>query len=71
VLNALQEVEDALVAYRTDRAGRNKLMEAVKSREVALYLARDRYAHGLADFLQLLDADAPWWARGSNWCRPT
>ena len=57
VLNALQEVEDALVAYRTDRAGRNKLMEAVKSGEVALYLARDRYAHGLADFLQVLDAE--------------
>jgi outer membrane protein, multidrug efflux system len=57
VLNALQEVEDALVAYRTDRAGRNKLMEAVKSGEVALYLARDRYTHGLADFLQVLDAE--------------
>jgi Biotin-lipoyl like len=48
VLNALQEVEDALVVYRTDRAGRNRLMEAVKSGEVALHLARDRYTHGLA-----------------------
>jgi multidrug efflux pump subunit AcrA (membrane-fusion protein) len=51
VLNVLQEVEDALVVYRTDRAGRNKLMEAVKSGEMALHLARDRYTHGLADFL--------------------
>ncbi len=25
--------------------------------ERALYLARDRYAHGLADFLQVLDAE--------------
>jgi multidrug efflux system outer membrane protein len=57
VLNALQEVEDALVAYRTDRAGRDKLVEAVKSGELALYLARDRYTHGLADFLQVLDAE--------------
>jgi NodT family efflux transporter outer membrane factor (OMF) lipoprotein len=57
VLNALQEVENALVAYRTDRAERDKLTEAVKSGETALYLARDRYAHGLADFLQVLDAE--------------
>jgi hypothetical protein len=32
-------------------------MEAVKSGEVALHLARDRYTHGLADFLQVLDAE--------------
>jgi outer membrane protein, multidrug efflux system len=57
VLNALQEVEDALVAYRTDRAARDKLVEAVRSGELALYLARDRYTHGLADFLQVLDAE--------------
>jgi outer membrane protein, multidrug efflux system len=47
VLNALREVEDALVAYRTDRAGRNKLAEAVRSGERALYLARDSYTHGI------------------------
>ena len=57
VLNALQEVENALVAYRTDQAGREKLVEAVKSGETALYLARDRYTHGLADFIQVLDAE--------------
>jgi multidrug efflux system outer membrane protein len=57
VLNALQEVEDALVAYRTDQAARDRLVEAVKSGDLALYLARDRYTHGLADFLQVLDAE--------------
>ena len=57
VLNALREVEDALVAYRTDLAARDKLDEAVRSGEMALYLARDRYSHGLADFLQVLDAE--------------
>ena len=31
VLNALREVEDALVAYRTDRASRDKLAETVAS----------------------------------------
>ncbi len=57
VLNALREVEDALVAYRTDQAARDKLAQAVRSGETALYLARDSYTHGLLDFLQVLDAE--------------
>jgi multidrug efflux system outer membrane protein len=57
VLNALREVEDALVGYRTDRTGRNRLVEAVRSGQTALYLARDSYTHGLGDFLQVLDAE--------------
>jgi NodT family efflux transporter outer membrane factor (OMF) lipoprotein len=57
VLNALREVEDALVAYRTDQAGRDKLAEAVRSGEATLFLARDRYTHGLADFIQVLDSE--------------
>ena len=57
VLNALQEVENALVAYRTDRASRDRLVTAVQSGELALYLARDRYTHGLADFIQVLDSE--------------
>jgi outer membrane protein, multidrug efflux system len=57
VLNALQEVENALVAYRTDQAARDKLVTAVNSGELALYLARDRYTNGLADFLQVLDTE--------------
>ena len=46
-----------MVAYRTDRATRDKLAEAVRSGETALYLARDSYAHGLSDFLQVLDTE--------------
>jgi multidrug efflux system outer membrane protein len=57
VLNALREVEDALVAYRTDRAARDKLADAVRSGQTTLYLARDQYSHGLADFIQELDAE--------------
>ena len=57
MLNALREVEDALVAYRTDRTARDKLIEAVRSGERTLYLARDQYTHGLADFIQVLDAE--------------
>lgn len=57
VLNALREVEDAIVAYRTDRAARDKIAIAVRSGQTALYLARDRYTHGIADFIQVLDAE--------------
>jgi NodT family efflux transporter outer membrane factor (OMF) lipoprotein len=57
VLNALREVEDALVAYRTDSVARDKTEETVKSAELTLYLARNRYDHGLSDFIQVLDAE--------------
>ncbi len=57
VLNALREVEDALVAYRTDRVARDRLAGTIRSGEQALYLARDAYTHGLANFLQVLDAE--------------
>jgi NodT family efflux transporter outer membrane factor (OMF) lipoprotein len=57
VLNALREVEDAIVAYRTDRAARDKIDVAVRSGQTALFLARDRYTHGIADFIQVLDAE--------------
>ena len=56
VLNALREVEDALVAYRTDQIARDRTAEAVRSGQMALYLAQNRYSHGLADFIQVLDA---------------
>lgn len=57
VLNALREVEDALVAYRTDSTARERLTVAVRSGESALSLSRDAYEHGLASFLQVLDAE--------------
>jgi multidrug efflux system outer membrane protein len=57
VLNALREVENALVAYRTDRAARDKTGETVSSAETTLYLARNRYEHGLSDFIQALDSE--------------
>lgn len=57
VLNALREVENALVAYRTDKAARDETEETVKSAETTLYLARNRYDHGLSDFIQVLDAE--------------
>jgi NodT family efflux transporter outer membrane factor (OMF) lipoprotein len=57
VLNALREVENALVAYRTDKAAREKVEETVESAQTTLYLARNRYEHGLSDFIQVLDSE--------------
>ena len=57
VLNALREVEDDLVAYRTDRAQRDRLRQTVRSAEDTLYLATNQYQHGLQTFLQVLDAE--------------
>ncbi len=57
VLNALREVEDDLVAYRTDRAERDRLRQTVRSAEDTLYLATNQYEHGMQTFLQVLDAE--------------
>ena len=56
VLNALREVEDALVSYRYDRIERERQAQVVRSATDTLYLSRNRYSHGLGDFLQVLDA---------------
>jgi outer membrane protein, multidrug efflux system len=57
VLNALREVEDALVAYRTDRAARDLLQDTLNSAQLTWSLAQSQYEHGLASFIQVLDAE--------------
>jgi NodT family efflux transporter outer membrane factor (OMF) lipoprotein len=57
VLNALREVEDALVAYRTDRASRDLLQDTLDSAQLTWSLAQSQYEHGLATFIQVLDAE--------------
>lgn len=57
VLNALREVEDALVAYRTDRVSRGLLQDTLNSAELTWTLAQNQYEHGLASFIQVLDAE--------------
>ena len=56
VLNALREVEDALVAFRTDRDELDRLAGVVRLSEDTLYLAKNQYTHGLTDYLHVLDA---------------
>lgn len=57
VLRAWHDVDNALTAYADEQRRRAALGVAVQQSQRALALARDRYAQGLADFLQVLDAE--------------
>ncbi len=57
VLSALHEVENALAAYKADRDRGVSLAAAVDQSRDALGLARDRYASGVANFIEVLDAE--------------
>ena len=57
LLSALEEVENALVAYANEQVRRQSLLEASQAAQRAAKLARDRYAAGLIDFQVVLDAD--------------
>lgn len=54
ILKALQDVEDALVAYGNEHDRRRALADAEQSARSAAALARDRYASGLIDFETVL-----------------
>jgi NodT family efflux transporter outer membrane factor (OMF) lipoprotein len=57
VLSALHEVENALAAYKADRDRGASLVAAVDQSRDALSLARDRYKSGVANFIDVLDAE--------------
>ena len=57
VLLALQDVESALVRYRTSRARVERIQDAASASERAAELARVRFSSGVSDFLQVLDAE--------------
>jgi NodT family efflux transporter outer membrane factor (OMF) lipoprotein len=57
VLAALHEVENALAAYKADRDRGISLAAAVDQSRDALNLARARYASGVANFIDVLDAE--------------
>jgi NodT family efflux transporter outer membrane factor (OMF) lipoprotein len=56
VLSALEETEDALVAYSEEQGRRQHLERAVKSNEESVHLSGELYKAGLTDFLSVLDA---------------
>jgi NodT family efflux transporter outer membrane factor (OMF) lipoprotein len=57
VLQAFQDVEDALVAFSNEQATRARLEDAVRANARAADLARRLYAQGLTDFLTVLVAE--------------
>jgi multidrug efflux system outer membrane protein len=57
VLEALEEVESSLVAYRSALARVDRTREAAEASARAADLARLRFTGGVADFLQVLDAE--------------
>jgi multidrug efflux system outer membrane protein len=57
VLRALEETENALVAYRESQQRLVRLTEQARESARAADLARIRYKEGAADFLSLLDAE--------------
>lgn len=57
ILTALQDVEDALTSYATDRIRRAELKEAVNQSQEALTLAKQQYQHGLSSFLTVLTSE--------------
>ncbi len=56
VLTALEEVENALVAYADEQVRRQSLAEASQAAQRAAELAEIQYASGLVDFATVLDA---------------
>jgi NodT family efflux transporter outer membrane factor (OMF) lipoprotein len=57
VLQAWHEVVNAMVAYRTQQERRARLKAQTEHSRQALALSRVRYANGVADFLNVLDAE--------------
>jgi len=57
VLKALQDVDNALVSYRTDQDRREALTRTVAANQVSLNLATDSYRKGIVTFINVLDAE--------------
>jgi multidrug efflux system outer membrane protein len=57
ILTALQDVENALIAYSNEQARRTALAEAVVANRKALDLSTDLYRQGLTEFLNVLNAE--------------
>ena len=56
MLSALEEVENALVAYAKEQQRRQSLSEATQAAQKAVELAQHKYQAGLTDFSNVLDA---------------
>jgi NodT family efflux transporter outer membrane factor (OMF) lipoprotein len=57
ILNALEEVENALVAYVEEQHRRQALIDAAEAAKQAVELANSKYRAGLTDFNSVLDTE--------------
>ena len=57
VLQAWHDVDNAMTAYGAEQRRRDALAVSVAQNERALALSRERYTQGVADFLNVLDAE--------------
>jgi NodT family efflux transporter outer membrane factor (OMF) lipoprotein len=57
VLNALEDVENVLVAYANSRERQATLRQAAQAARNAAQLARQRYESGITDFQKVLDTE--------------
>jgi NodT family efflux transporter outer membrane factor (OMF) lipoprotein len=57
VLNAVEQVDEAIVSYRGQEARLRDLARAITAAKQAETLASERYDRGLTDFLNVLDAE--------------
>jgi NodT family efflux transporter outer membrane factor (OMF) lipoprotein len=56
ILTALQDVDNALVAFRQEQNRYGRLQNAVEANRRAVSLANERYRKGLANFLSVLES---------------
>ena len=56
ILNALEEVQNALVNYSQEQERRDRLSQAAEQSQLAVHLATEQYRGGLVDFLSVLEA---------------
>jgi outer membrane protein, multidrug efflux system len=57
ILTALEDVENALVAYGEEQARRDSLQEAAQAAQKAVELSKYKYQSGLTDFYNVLEAE--------------
>lgn len=57
VLQAWQEVDDALAAYQAEQLRNAKLKETVEANRQSVFLAQEQYREGLQNFINVLDAE--------------
>ena len=65
-LQALEEVENALVAYSREQTRRVQLADAVAANQQAVALANELYRAGLGTFLNVLDSERALFASQSD-----